>query len=220
VNLVATLLVLLAAAAPLPIEVRWSDLGKRDVVSIRANEVGEEILECLDRSKQARVRFEARLCARQSAWFDSCELLRSELHTVEFDSITESYRVVTDRYGDGQDRLAVGIPSLREAVRSASSVEALSLSFLAREQSELLNDADTYLQVRTVFSCKGAVNRTFARLSQVVTLGIVNVIESTSAWYDFDLFSSDTDGSQAIDVAAPPTESKTERRPRAAVNKE
>jgi hypothetical protein len=216
VNGVVPILVLLNALVAPPIEVRWSDVSKRDVVTIRSNEVGEEILECLDRSKQARVRFEARLCSRQSVWFDSCELLRSELHTVEFDSITESYRVVTERYGDGQDRVAVGIPSLREAVRAATTVEALSLLFLARERRELLHEPDTYLQVRTVFSCKGAVNRTIARLSQVVTLGIVNVIESTSDWSDFDLFGAESAGLPAVETAATRGASHTEANPVAA----
>jgi hypothetical protein len=202
VNLLLPFVVLVSALTLPPIEVRWSEPAKRDAITIRGHEVVEDVLGCLDRSKQARVRFEARLCSRQSVWFDSCELLRSELHTVEFDSITESYRVVTDRYGDEQDRLAVGIPLLREAIRATTTVESLSLSFLARDARDLLNSQDTYLQVRTVFSCKGAVNRTFARLSQVVTLGIVNVIESTSDWSDFDLFAPPSERIGAISAEA------------------
>jgi hypothetical protein len=183
-----SLFLVVAALAQSPVEVNWSKVGDVTAISVRAHDVSEDVLECLDRAKQARVRFEVRLCSRRSAWFDSCEGLRSEIHSIEYEPISESYRVVTDRFGDDDDRVAVGIPTLRDAVKATTTVEGLSLGFLARGQDEIVREEGAYVQVRTVFSCRGGVNRTLARLSQILTLGIVNVVETTSEWYDFELF--------------------------------
>jgi hypothetical protein len=165
--------------------VNWSRSGQ-GAITIRATGLEESVDECLESARQAKIRFEMRMCRRNRAWFDSCAEARSELHTIEFDSISESYRVVSDRYRDDTEPVAVGIPSRNEAVRTVTTVESLSLDFLARGDTRLAEDPDTYIQVRTTFSCKGAVNRTFARLSQILTLGLVNVVESESPWTDFD----------------------------------
>jgi hypothetical protein len=114
--------------------------------------------------------------------------VRSEVHSVEYEPISEAYRVVTDRFNDEDDRLAVGVPTIRDALRAMTTMENLPLGFLARGDDTLIKERGAYVQVRTVFSCRGGVNRTVARLSQVLTLGIVNVVEETSDWYDFELF--------------------------------
>jgi hypothetical protein len=170
------------------VQVTWSARGQSSAITVQAHEVSEEVTECLDRSKEARLRFEVRLCSRHSAWFDSCEGVRSEVHSVEYEPISEAYRVVTDRFNDEDDRLAVGVPTIRDALRAMTTMENLPLGFLARGDDTLIKERGAYVQVRTVFSCRGGVNRTVARLSQVLTLGIVNVVEETSDWYDFELF--------------------------------
>jgi hypothetical protein len=108
-------------------------------------------------------------------------------HSVFFDSITESYKVVTDRLGDDVDPVAVEFPTRSDAIVAAITAENLPLSFLARDERELLRHDRAYLQARTVFACKGGVNRTVAHLSQILTFGIVNVVESDSGWMDFSV---------------------------------
>lgn len=167
-------------------QVHWVD-SSRTSVSIRAVGVEEEISECLEAGREAKLRFEMRLCRKRSSWLDACAEERTEHHAVSFDSITESYKVVSDRLGDEVDPVAVEIPTRPDAISATVTAENLPLSFLARDEEGLLSHDQAYLQARTVFACKGSVNRTVAHLSQILTLGIINVVESDSGWTDFSV---------------------------------
>lgn len=175
----------LALAEPF-LSVDWTS-SDRQGVNVVVPGLRGSVQECLAEGNQARVRFEFRLCRKRGAWLDRCEYARSELHTVEYDGITETYRVVSDRYGDVSEATAVGVPNREEAAEQVLRTENLPLSFLVREDPEILAHPGAYLSVRTIFRCKGASSRTFAHLSQFLTLGLVNVVESTSDWEDFSL---------------------------------
>lgn len=182
----------LSVAEPF-LSVNWATPEKRGV-SIVVPGLRGAVQECLADGNQARIRFEFRLCRRRSAWLDRCEHSRSELHTAEYDGITESYRVVSDRFGDVSEATAVGIPSREDAAELVLHAENLSLPFLVRDDEALLHHPGAYISVRTIFRCKGASSRTFAHLSRFLTLGLVNVVESTSDWEDFSLLTEATEG--------------------------
>ena len=167
-------------------QVHWVD-SSMHAVTIRATGVEGEIRDCLEGGREAKLRFEMRLCRKRSNWLDACADERTLHHSVSFDSITESYKVLTDRLGDDVDPVAVEIPARKDAILSVVTAENLPLSFLARDELELLSHDRAYLQARTVLACKGSVNRTVAHLSQILTFGIVNVVESDSGWMDFSV---------------------------------
>jgi hypothetical protein len=167
-------------------QVHWVDSSKTSV-SIRAVGVEEEVAECLEAGREAKLRFEMRLCRKRSSWLDACAEERTEHHAVSFDSITESYKVVSDRLGDEVDPVAVEIPSRTDAIVATVTAENLPLSFLVRDEENLLSHDKAYLQARTVLACKGSVNRTVGNLSQILTLGIINVVEADSGWMDFSV---------------------------------
>jgi len=167
-------------------QVHWVDSSKTSV-SIRAVGVEEEVAECLEAGREAKLRFEMRLCRKRSSWLDACAEERTEHHAVSFDSITESYKVVSDRLGDEVDPVAVEIPSRTDAIVATVTAENLPLSFLVRDEENLLSHDKAYLQARTVLACKGSVNRTVGHLSQILTLGIINVVEADSGWMDFSV---------------------------------
>jgi hypothetical protein len=166
--------------------VYWASLEHR-AVTVKAYGFEQNVKECLDASMEAKIRYEIQICRRRTAWFDSCVEPRTENHSIAFDSITESYRVVVDRHGDEAEPSMVGIPSRAEAVVDMITLEAVSLSHLSRDEVRLLSEGARYVQIRGVFSCKGSVNRTIARLSHFLTFGLVNVVESDSGWFDFAL---------------------------------
>ncbi len=179
-------------------QVHWVD-SSMTAVTIRATGVEEEISECLEAGREVKLRFEMRLCRKRKSWFDACAEDRTMHHSVFFDSITESYKVVTDRLGDDVDPVAVEFPSRSDAIVAAITAENLPLSFLARDERELLRHDRAYLQARTVFACKGGVNRTVAHLSQILTFGIVNVVESDSGWMDFSVHTDRDSGQRATE---------------------
>jgi hypothetical protein len=84
-------------------------------------------------------------------------------------------------------------------VDAAITVQDVPLDFLARDEVAMIEHSRAYIQARAVFICKGSYNRTFAQLSQILTLGLVNVVESDSGWMDFFVHPSE---GVSVEVAA------------------
>jgi hypothetical protein len=179
--------VLLIPLIPLAlVDVQWST-GRQESINIAAPTRASDVQECLESSLKARLRFEVRLCRKRSGWFDHCEASRSELHTVTYDEVTESYRVVADRLNDNGEPIAVEVPTRNEAIRLVTAIENFPMSFLTRDEPEILTHSGAYLQVRTVFTCRGNSSRPFAHISRILTLGLLNNVEDLSDWSDFGL---------------------------------
>ena len=174
------------AVAIASVDLRWTD-SHRKTIAIIARDREAEILNCLESSLKARLRFEVRICRKRIGWTDHCEEARSELHTATFDEVTESYRVVSDRFDDTQEPVAVGVPTRSDAIRLVTTLDSLPLSFLIRDEPEILAHANPYLQVRTIFMCRGNASRPFTHLSRILTLGLLNNVENRSDWSDFNL---------------------------------
>lgn len=174
----------LLAMASTYFQVVWVD-SSHTSVTIRASGAEQEVEECLEGGREAKLRFQFRLCRKRQSWLDACGSERTQHQAISYDSITESYKVVSDRLGDDLDPIAVGVPSRKDAVNASLTVENIALSFLAGDEAELVGHERGYLQARALFICKGSVNRTLAQLSQILTFGIVNVVESDSGWLDF-----------------------------------
>jgi len=168
------------------VEVRWTT-PTQNAIQVVAPERSADVQECLEDSLKAKLRFEVRVCRKRSGWVDHCDEPRSELHTVTYDEVTESYRVVSDRLDDEQEPISIEVPSRVEAVRLVTSIENLPLKFLTPEEPELLNHAEAYLQIRTVFNCRGNSSRPFTHISRILTFGLLNNVEDRSGWEDFAL---------------------------------
>jgi hypothetical protein len=175
-----------AVAASVSLSVHWSS-RERQAVTLRALDLEERLLECLESSRQAKVRFEMQLCRKRVGWFDACSDTHPLVQTIEFDAITESYKIVTDRWRDEEEPITVGIPARAEALRTVSSIEGVLVSELAEGDIKLMASDQAYIRARTVYSCRGGTSRTLAGLSQILTFGLLNVVESDSPWIDFDM---------------------------------
>jgi hypothetical protein len=173
------------------VDVNWST-ERQESINIVAPDREQDILSCLENSLKARLRFEVRLCRKRSGWFDHCAEPRSELHTATYDEVTESYRVVADRLNDAGEPIAVEVPTRAEAVKLVTAIEALPIAFLTRDEPEIVRHSGAYLQVRTVFMCRGNSSRPFAHISRILTLGLLNNVEDRSDWSDFTLHQRDS----------------------------
>jgi len=186
VNLVSIILAPFFSLVFALLQVRWASHAQQGI-TIEAPDRETQIIECLGSSQQARLRFEIRLCRRRSGWMDQCEDSRSELHTARYDDVNESYRVVSDRFGDELEPTAVNVQSRTEAVRLSRTLQNIPLDFLLRDEPELLSNPNAYLQIRTIFMCRGGTSRPLAHLSRILTLGLVDNVEDRSDWEDFTL---------------------------------
>jgi hypothetical protein len=184
-------LVIAVAAVQGPFSVFWSS---KEMRSVTVDGIGlvSAVTECLDSSRQSRIKMEFRVCRKNPAWFDSCRPTRSGLNSIEFDPITESYRVESDLHDDQEEPFSTGIPSRPEAIESVLRVRSISLEYLAQGDVSVLRESGTYIQVRATLSCRGSVNRFFANASRILTFGMVNVVETTTDWSEFSLASDIT----------------------------
>jgi hypothetical protein len=171
------------------VEVRWTTPAQ-NAIQVAVPDRAAGVQGCLEDSLKARLRFEVRVCRKRSGWVDRCEEPRAELHTVTYDEVTESYRVVSDRLDDEQEPIAIEVPSRAEAVRLVTTLENLPLKFLTPLEPELLNHAGAYVQIRTVFTCRGNSSRPFTHISRILTFGLLNNVEDRSSWEDFALHDS------------------------------
>jgi hypothetical protein len=196
VRTLSVLVVIAAASSQGLFNVFWSTKETK-AVTVNGSGLSQAVVECLDSSRQLRIKMEFRVCRRNPAWFDSCRPSRSGLNSIEFDPITESYRVESDLHDDDVEPTSIGIPSRDEAIKSVLHARAVPLEYLAQGDTTVLQEAGSYIQVRATLACKGTVNRFFANVSQILTLGMINVVETTTDWNDFSL---------ASDIAAASTE--------------
>ncbi len=194
VRALSIVLVIAAVSTQGIFKVFWTSTEKR-AVGVYGEGLTQAVVECLESSRQSRVRVEFRVCRRDPAWFDSCRPTRSGLNSIEFDPITESYRVVSDLLGDDSESTSSGIPSRAEAVEVVLQTKLIPLEYLAQGDTTVLQERGSYIQVRATTACRGSVNSVFANISQILTLGMVNVVESTTDWYDFSLSSDITTAS-------------------------
>lgn len=169
-----------------PFQVQWSS-PQREALSIRVVGAQTALGECLDSGRKGRLKVEFRVCRSSPAWFDSCRPTQSGMNSIEFDAISESFRVVSDLRDDGSDAIAVGMPNRPEALQAAVEVRALPLDFLAQGDTFVLKEPGTYVQLRATTSCRGSVNRILVNLSEILTLGMVTAGENTSDWFDFTI---------------------------------
>ena len=158
--------------------------GDRESVIIRLADIAESYEQCLNGGLEIRYRFEFQLCRHRSAWFDSCEEVRRAINRVQYDPITSNYTVKQDVHRDGKDPDQRSIRQREKALRLAGELPPLDLSFIARGENDYLYEADSYLSVRLQINCEGAFNKTLARISQFLTLGLVETLEYDSGWQD------------------------------------
>lgn len=168
------------------LKANWTD-NLLDSVRVRVG--GEDPLldRCLKSGFELRYRYEVRLCKRRPLWFDYCPEERVIRHSLHYDPISDKYTLVVDWHGDQIEPRSETIASLEEAVESLAAVQNLPISFLSRGDEGLLQSRRRYLSIRVLSACKGDYNETLARISSVISLGLVRVSGFNTGWVDFRL---------------------------------
>ena len=183
-KIVALLPFLLAAP---DVQVDYSD---RHFEEIDVRVVGEDELldKCVKSGLSLQYDFEMRVCRRRLAWFDGCPEKRLERHTLSYDPISGNFRLQADRFGDHQEPRAQNYASSAEASRALAEVFKLPLQYLARGEPEYLDSERSYVSVRVSSECHGDYNKTLARISSFLTLGLVRLSGFDTGWLDFKLY--------------------------------
>ena len=167
---------------PQPI-VNW--VGQ-DAVNISVSG-SEELLErCLASGIEVRYRYEFQICQKRSGWIDSCQDLKREIRSMQFDPVSENYTVTVDRHGDNLAPESSTQHSKNDAQLKVSKIENLPLKFLDQNFSLASRDG-YYISMRVVADCKGSMNSALLAISNILTFGQVKIDRFDSGWIAFDI---------------------------------
>ena len=168
------------------IQVSWTD-SSFTVLHIRLDVADELLSKCLKSGLEMEYAFETQLCRRRAAWFDACARRCRDRHRLSFEPISGSYTLVSDRLDDEIGPQTRSFSSLEDARRAMAEVEPLNLEFLAAGEPRYIGNRRAYVRVRAESHCKGDYNRTLARISSFLTLGLVRISGFDTGWTDFKL---------------------------------
>lgn len=167
--------------------VKWITPGSFDILSVSVRGTDEVAAQCLKSGLELRYRYELRICREASFWYDRCGSNRVIVRSVQFDPITETFKLVRDRLGDENDPEVTSTDQEGVAIHSLSSINRLVLSDLFADDSDLLKESRKYMQVRLLTQCKGVSSRTVEKLSYFLSLGMLRTNGFDSGWISFKL---------------------------------
>lgn len=181
--IVAALPVIFAVPEP---QVNWSDAAHVALrIEVPARE--EFAAECLKNGLELRYRFETRLCRRRVLWTDGCDDAQVRIQSVQYDPISEGYRVSFDLIGDKESPRIVHMQSETDALSAALAVPAVNLSDIGYTSDRFAYEKGPYVGVRVTADCKGDYNETISQISSFLTLGLLELGSTDSGWVDFRL---------------------------------
>ena len=165
------------------------DAENKDLVNVTVNGEDDILQQCIDGGLRMSYRYELQICKRRAAWFDNCQDLRTVIHSLEFDPITENYVVRMDQHGDKEDPKVVTTKSSKDARASLANIKKLELSYLSEGDEKYVKSARSYISARVTTECQGDHNETLADISYFLSLGLIRISGSNSGWTDFNLSS-------------------------------
>jgi len=185
------LLVPLVLAAPQP-QVTWEG-PDRDDVQIRLQGQDDMVEHCINGSLEVRYRYRLQLCRRRTAWLDSCYKDKAIIRRMQYDPISETYKITSDFLGDDKEPEQKTFNSLVEATQALASIKSVPISYLSGEDEDFEIKPRTYLSVKVQSNCKGVSSRVIAGISYVLTLGMVSTSGFDTGWIDFTLIPDSVD---------------------------
>ncbi|MCO6429765.1 MAG: DUF4390 domain-containing protein [Deltaproteobacteria bacterium] len=147
----------------------------------------QELLErCIESGTEVRYRFRLRYCRRRVGWFDDCSSEKTEIHSLRYDPIGESYIVESDRFADDDPPEKNTYSSLPEARADLVEIKQMSLNFIS---AAAVHDrgARRYIGVRVTADCKREVGDVLLDLPYLLTFGLVKTSRFDSGWIAYEM---------------------------------
>ena len=149
---------------------------------------------CARGGLELRYQFQIEMCHERSLWFDSCKRTWSEKNSIQYDSVSQSFRINRDRLGDGKSPLVLYADTMGNAMKIASQSDPFDLLSLANMNQAYLDDSRTYVQLRAITYCREDDNRTFERIAGFVTTGVTGLVQFDSKWQPFSILRNSSGG--------------------------
>ncbi len=182
----------IALAQPLEVSVNWAHAGHYEQVRVSVAGQDASVSSCVRSGLELYFRFELMLCRARSMWFDKCEHTQVYLRSMQFDPISETYRVSLDLIGDKKQAQELSYTSIERALDLIRTVTSISLDSFGGELAPGIALSDqkrkrAYVSTRVISACRGDYSETLERISYFVSLGLLRTSGSDSGWIDFRL---------------------------------
>ena len=165
-------------------KVNWVS-PQHDSVKVEVAGKDDFISQCLSSGLELRYRYEARVCKRRLLWADSCEEEKVEIRTLQYDHISEGFRLSIDWLGDKIPAKVIHITNQAEALNAIANIAAIDFVDLGFKPEDFPLSSSPYMGIRVIADCKGDYNETIAKISSWLTLGLVDLATYDSGWVDF-----------------------------------
>lgn len=174
-----------ALAVP-EVAVNWMSAGL-GAIKVQVGGRDDLLGKCLKSGLAMEYKYQIRLCRRRAAWFDACAQRFREKRVLSFDPISGVYTLEADRFDDAEPPQTLRFDSLEDARSALGRVEGLTLAQLSGGEGGFAGSPRAYVRVRVQSDCRGDYNRTLARISSFVTLGLVRISGFDTGWTAFRL---------------------------------
>jgi hypothetical protein len=167
------------ARADIELSANW-DNPEKTAVKVFIIQHDESMEECRQSGAEVYYRYETEMCVRRKSWGENCKKVLINTRTLNFDPITETYSVVSDRWGDDDPAEKHSYTEWSQALSSLSEVTNIPVSLDQEERRR------QFMNAKVRFICKGQSSALLSRLSQIITLGIAPAEGIDSGWQEFD----------------------------------
>lgn len=156
------------------LRVKWSS-PKEEGVSVAIMDPDTLLDNCVKSGFEMRYRYEVQLCRKRTFWFSECKDKRIVYNALDFDPISESYKLTRDLWHDGIAPDSVVLQASDEAAEKMSNIDSLPLSFLGDGDKEFTSQPKLFIVVRAYSECRGEYNKTVADVSKFLTFGLLKI---------------------------------------------
>ncbi len=153
-----------------------------NAVTITLKDIDSEYEQCIPSGFKLRYRFEMQLCRERQFWFSRCKDTRTIIRALEYDAVSQRFKLNTDQLGDEEETLTTNFDSLSPALRAISMLETVPLTRFGAPKEGLDLEKSWTLSTRVLVDCKGDYSKTLSDISYFLTLGMVRLNQYNTGW--------------------------------------
>lgn len=141
----------------------------------------EHVARCIESGLEVRYRLEYQVCRMRGSWFDACAEKKLVARSVQYDPVSESYRIKTDSLADVEPAIVTMEMDTDTALSKLSQ-------FVLPDGRELTSQTQySYLSVRVRGYCQREEQSLLTQIPYYLTLGIFRFTGFDTGWIDFNL---------------------------------
>lgn len=161
--------------------VQW--LSDRSGFRITLDKQDDHIVQCMQSGLEVKHRVEFQTCRRRGSWFDHCDKPQLLSRSIQYDAVSENYRIVTDWLSD---RSSPAITLETDIDKAQEYLQQFVVPASALPKS-ISADKRLYLSVRVRGYCQQDEKSLFTQIPYYLTFGMFRFAGFDTGWVDYEL---------------------------------